>query len=56
MKLEPIIINKKYYPLPNDLENLKNLEKFLTYIDQPENAKLSSLLQIYCAITNRPKI
>ena len=56
MELEPIIINKNFYPIPEDLETLKELEKLMTYINQPINSKLSSLLQVLCATTTNPKM
>lgn len=56
MELETIIINKKFYPLPEDLESLKELEKLMTYINQPINSKLSSLLQVLCTTTTNPKM
>jgi hypothetical protein len=56
MELETIIINKKFYPLPKDLETLKELEKLMTHINQPINSKLSSLLQVLCATSNKPKM
>ena len=56
MELEPIIINKNFYPIPEDLETLKELEKLMTYINQPINSKLSSLLQVLCTTTTNPKM
>ena len=56
MELEPIIINKNFYPIPEDLDALKELEKVMTYINQPINSKLSSLLQVLCATTTNPKM
>ena len=56
MELEPIIINKNFYPIPKDLETLKELEKLMTHINQPINSKLSSLLQVLCATTTNPKM
>ena len=56
MELEPIIINKNFYPIPEDLDALKELEKLMTDINQPINSKLSSLLQVLCATSNKPKM
>lgn len=53
---EPIMINKKYYPIPEDLETLKEIEKHLIYINQPINSRLSSLLQVVCVNTRNPKL
>ncbi len=56
MELEPIIINSNFYPIPEDLDALKELEKVMTYINQPINSKLSNLLQVLCATSNKPKM
>lgn len=38
------------------MESLKELEKLMTYINQPINSKLSSLLQVLCTTTTNPKM
>jgi hypothetical protein len=47
------------YLYKNILRNeisIKELEKLMTYINQPINSKLSSLLQVLCATTTNPKM
>ena len=41
-----IIINDTFYKMSENIEELKELENKLTYIDQPLTSQLSSLLQI----------
>ena len=53
---DAIIINDNFYKTPKNLEELKDLENKLTYIDQPLNSQLSSLLQILCKKSNNPKM
>ena len=53
---DAIIINDKFYPMAENLDSLKELENKLTYIDQPLNSRLSSLLQILCKKSNNPKM
>ena len=53
---DAIIINDKFYPMAENLDSLKELENKLTYIDQPLNSRLSSLLQILCKTSNNPKM
>lgn len=53
---DAIIINDNFYKTPKNLEELKDLENKLTYIDQPLNSRLSSLLQILCKKSNNPKM
>ena len=51
MEQNKILINYEYYKIPKTLKELKRLEPFLFYIDQPVNAQLSNLLQLVCATT-----
>ena len=51
-----IIINDTFYKMAENIEELKELESKLTYIDQPLTSQLSSLLQILCKTSNNPKI
>ena len=53
---DAIIINDKFYPMAENTEELKELENKLTYIDQPLNSRLSSLLQVLCKKSNNPKM
>ena len=53
---DAIIINDNFYKTPKNLEELKDLENKLTYIDQPLTSQLSSLLQILCKTSNNPKM
>lgn len=53
---DAIIINDNFYKTPKNLEELKDLENKLTYIDQPLTSQLSSLLQILCKKSNNPKM
>ena len=53
---DAIIINDNFYNTPKNLEELKDLENKLTYIDQPLTSQLSSLLQILCKTSNNPKM
>ena len=53
---DAIIINDKFYPMAENLDSLKELENKLTYIDQPLNSRLSSLLQILCKTSKNPKM
>ena len=53
---DAIIINDKFYPMAENLDSLKELENKLTYIDQPLNSRLSSLLQVLCKTSNNPKM
>ena len=50
MELEPIIINSNFYPIPEDLDALKELEKVMTYINQPINSKLSTYVFLSLAL------
>ena len=51
-----IIINDTFYKMAENIEELKELENKLTYIDQPLTSQLSSLLQILCKTSNNPKM
>ena len=51
-----IIINDTFYKTAENIEELKELENKLTYIDQPLTSQLSSLLQILCKTSNNPKM
>ena len=51
-----IIINDTFYKMAENIEELKELDNKLTYIDQPLNSRLSSLLQILCKKSNNPKM
>ena len=51
-----IIISDTFYKMAENIEELKELESKLTYIDQPLTSQLSSLLQILCKTSNNPKM
>ena len=54
--IDMIIINDTFYKMAENIEELKELENKLTYIDQPLTSQLSSLLQILCKTSNNPKM